>query len=124
MSIEVARDSKVLALSSQRDSSSMKTLAIVTMMFLPGSFVAALFSIPVFNWASPNSSGIIGPHFGIYWAVTIPLTVLTLALYVLWLLFRKQEQNRLNKDARKLLDEKVELAEFRKLTMKREEISS
>jgi hypothetical protein len=40
LSIEIAKDSKTLAVESKRDSSSMKTLAVVTMVFLPRTFVA------------------------------------------------------------------------------------
>jgi hypothetical protein len=39
-SIGIARDSKILAEESKRDSTSMKALAIVTMAFLPGTFSA------------------------------------------------------------------------------------
>jgi hypothetical protein len=40
LNIEVARDSKVIALASSRDSTAMKTVAILTIAFLPGTFVA------------------------------------------------------------------------------------
>jgi hypothetical protein len=39
-SIGIARDSHILAAESKRDSTSMKTIAVVTMTFLPGTFVA------------------------------------------------------------------------------------
>ncbi|KAI1352237.1 hypothetical protein F5Y01DRAFT_280326 [Xylaria sp. FL0043] len=39
-SIGIAEDSRILAAESKRDSTSMKTLAVVTMAFLPGAFVA------------------------------------------------------------------------------------
>lgn len=86
-----------LAYSTYRDSSSMKTLAIVTMFFLPGSFVSALFSMPMFEWdkaAESPSSGIgvgLMPQFNLYWAITVPLTAVTFCLYFLWLWFLKRE---------------------------------
>jgi hypothetical protein len=40
LNVEVARDSRAVAVASKRDSSAMKTLAIVTMAFLPGTFIA------------------------------------------------------------------------------------
>jgi len=61
----------------------MKTLAIVTMLFLPGTFVASLFSMPLFDW-SGNSNAIVGPNFRLYWAVTLPLTFTTLLVYAIW----------------------------------------
>ena len=36
----IAADSRALAAASRRDSSAMKTIAVLTMAFLPGTFVA------------------------------------------------------------------------------------
>ncbi|KAH7148524.1 hypothetical protein EDB81DRAFT_465341 [Dactylonectria macrodidyma] len=79
-----------IAISSHRDASSMKTLAFVTMFFLPGSFVAALFSTDCFGWDKlddkDKSIGVpTTPQFKLYWAITIPMTVLTFVLYFVWL---------------------------------------
>lgn len=68
----------------------MKTLAIVTMFFLPGNFVSAMFSMPMFEWTEINpTSSYIGvgllPQFSLYWAITIPLTLVTFMLYFGWL---------------------------------------
>jgi Mg2+ and Co2+ transporter CorA len=52
LNIALARDSRTLAAASKRDSSSMKTLAAMTALFLPGTFVASFFAMPVFNWAA------------------------------------------------------------------------
>lgn len=84
---------------SYRDAASMKTLAVVTMFFLPGSFVSALFSTDLFAWDDLNSSSsAIGvpttPQMTLYWAVTIPLTVVTFVLYFLWLWYQKNERKR------------------------------
>lgn len=84
---------------SYRDAASMKTLAVVTMFFLPGSFVSALFSTELFAWDSVDQrASTIGvpttPQLTLYWAVTIPLTVLTFLLYFLWLWYQKRERER------------------------------
>lgn len=77
----------------------MKTLAIVTMVFLPGSFISALFSTSMFDWDSVDpTSNSIGvktmPQFGLYWAITIPLTFVTFLLYFFWLRMMKQQRDR------------------------------
>ncbi|KMU72534.1 hypothetical protein CISG_09521 [Coccidioides immitis RMSCC 3703] len=56
------------------DSSAMKSIAFLTMLFLPATFVAAVFSTTFFEfdergWKISNS-------IWIYWAVTIPATIL------------------------------------------------
>ncbi|KAK7431733.1 hypothetical protein QQZ08_001670 [Neonectria magnoliae] len=89
-----------IALSSHRDASSMKTLAVVTMFFLPGSFIAALFSTPCFDWDSVNMSdessiGVAStPQFNLYWAITIPMTVVTFLLYFAWLQFQTYQRKK------------------------------
>ena len=63
----------------------MKTIAAVTMTFLPGTFIAALFAMPLFRWDAPLSKdGIVSRHFWIYWAVTVPLTIVVLVVGYLW----------------------------------------
>ncbi|KAF2830362.1 hypothetical protein CC86DRAFT_452807 [Ophiobolus disseminans] len=43
-----------LATASRKDTSSMKTIAIMTMIFLPATFFAALFSVPLLQWDQPQ----------------------------------------------------------------------
>jgi len=40
INIEVARDSKEIAIASKRDSSAMKVVAFLTTIFLPGTFIS------------------------------------------------------------------------------------
>ncbi|KPM44776.1 hypothetical protein AK830_g1768 [Neonectria ditissima] len=93
-----------IALSSHRDASSMKTLAVVTMFFLPGSFIAALFSTPCFDWDSVNMSdessiGVAStPQFNLYWAITIPMTIVTFILYFAWLQFQAYQRRKPHED--------------------------
>jgi Mg2+ and Co2+ transporter CorA len=56
----------------------MKTIAVMTMLFLPGTFFAALFALPLLQWTEPR---IIQKNFWIYWAFTIPTTAL---VFVVW----------------------------------------
>ena len=67
----------------------MKTVAIVTMFFLPGTFVATLFDIPLLTWASDEPNGMtasrkVTPGFWLYWAVAVPLTLATFAVWLSW----------------------------------------
>jgi Mg2+ and Co2+ transporter CorA len=77
--IDIAKASKSIALESRRDGSSMKTLAVVAMVFLPGTFIAAFFAMPLFAWQAPNSQ-VVYKRVWIYFLVTIPLTAFTCAV--------------------------------------------
>ncbi|KAI1389240.1 uncharacterized protein F4822DRAFT_405447 [Hypoxylon trugodes] len=68
-----------LAAASKRDSSSMKTIAIMTMAFLPATFFAALFAIPSLQW---DKSDVVQSKFWIYWAFTLPVTILILGIWL------------------------------------------
>ncbi|KAI1210173.1 uncharacterized protein F4807DRAFT_460005 [Annulohypoxylon truncatum] len=77
---ELADASRKIAEASKRDSSSMKTVAIMTMAFLPATFFAALFSVPSLDW---HADAVIQPNFWVYWAFTLPATALVFALWLL-----------------------------------------
>jgi hypothetical protein len=57
----------------------MKTVAIMTMAFLPGTFFAALFSMPLLQW---DGSRIVQDGFWVYLAWTIPVTLLVFGLWI------------------------------------------
>ncbi|CAH0051782.1 unnamed protein product [Clonostachys solani] len=75
-----------LARATARDSSSMKVLAIMTMAFLPGTFFAALFSVPSLQW---NTEPVVQDKFWVYWAFTLPFTAL---VFTLWALLTQAEE--------------------------------
>ncbi len=52
----------------------MKTVAVLTMAFLPATFFAALFAMPSLGWNDPS-------QFGLYFAFTLPVT---LAVFGIW----------------------------------------
>ena len=102
LSHELAKDSKLIALASKRDSTSMKTLAAVTVVFLPGTFVATLFSMNMFDWRADDDS-VVASRFWIYWIITIPLTLMTVCMWYIWVnkraaLARKQDSEAIKLD--------------------------
>lgn len=90
-----AENSATIALSTMRDSTAMKTIAVLTTLFLPGTYVATLFSTTMFNWNppssgssttpdSPDSTPTVSPYIWVYWVISIPLTLLVMLLWLFW----------------------------------------
>ncbi|KAK3400843.1 hypothetical protein B0T20DRAFT_348353, partial [Sordaria brevicollis] len=73
-----------LATAARRDSSAMKSIAVLTMVFLPGTFFSTLFSMPSLGW---DQSG----YLVYYWAYTISFTGLT---FVIWIIFSQRRELR------------------------------
>ncbi|MCG8688105.1 MAG: CorA family divalent cation transporter [Desulfobacterales bacterium] len=63
----------------------MKTIAIMTMIFLPGSFFAAIFAMPVLDW---ETEGVVHRKFWIYLALTLPST---LVIGIVWYFIAEKE---------------------------------
>ncbi|KAF2669230.1 hypothetical protein BT63DRAFT_255003 [Microthyrium microscopicum] len=72
----IAEDSKIVALATARDSASMRIIAIVTILFLPATFTAALFSTSFFDFHPRNPSKVVSTWVWLYCAVTALLTLL------------------------------------------------
>ncbi|KAL5342086.1 hypothetical protein BJX70DRAFT_336404 [Aspergillus crustosus] len=67
------------------DSNMMKTVAVVSMVYLPGTFVSGMFGTNFFSFqADPGNTWLTADEFWIYWAVTIPLTLATMAVWAIW----------------------------------------
>jgi hypothetical protein len=62
----------------------MEAIAAVTMFFLPGTFVASLFSMPIFRWNSDSGNDVVSRRIWAYWAVTVPLRLITFGCFLLW----------------------------------------
>jgi len=110
LNLEMAQQQRRLAHASKRDSTAMKALSLLGAMFLPGTFVASLLSMSFFDFNVGPSSGSDNDTSGegaevsrevwIYFAITIPLTVLIVGTW--WLLDHRREK------AYKLEDEEIE----------------
>src|ERR1700761_7306430 len=87
-----------LARASRSDSNTMKAITILTMVFLPATFVCSLFSMGFFDFGATD--GELGQHglrvagqFWIYFAVTVPLTVVVLGVCAAWLLWSGRQDD-------------------------------
>ncbi|KUJ07168.1 uncharacterized protein LY89DRAFT_691967 [Mollisia scopiformis] len=76
---------RTIALESKKDSTAMKTISILGMVFLPGTFIAAVFAMPVFDWDA-DGAPVMKPASRYYWAITVPLTVTILLTWCLMIL--------------------------------------
>ncbi|CAA7262137.1 unnamed protein product [Cyclocybe aegerita] len=90
--LQIAKLTSEISVATQRDSSSMITVAIVTMFFLPGTFLSgqnsqAFFSMIFFD-AKPDARGrpkvIVSPQVWIYAISTVVLTVLVFCAWGFW----------------------------------------
>lgn len=77
-----------MAAAASRDSAAMKTIAFLTMLFLPGAFVASICSTGMFNWQSGGR--VVSKLFWVYWAFTIPLTIAVGVGWRIWWTWEKK----------------------------------
>ena len=94
-----------IAFEMKRDSASMKTIALLTVVFLPGTFVSGFFGSNLFAVQTTNSGKEIFRRTSIWWCwfiITVPLTIVTLAWYYFWVVqWQKKEGQLGSKNASK-----------------------
>lgn len=74
-SMIMIKDSKILL----QDSNTMRAIAVITMLFLPGTAVASVMSNTLFD------GGEVTPLFRVMWHIVVPLTVTTFVVVYLWM---------------------------------------
>jgi hypothetical protein len=123
---KVALDNCHIATSTQHDTQSMKTLALMTMLFVPGAFVSSLFSTPLFEWKEEDNA--VGSNLKVwlwYLAISCPLLVLCFLILGLWMI-----RQALQRDLQRIREEhwgqtgSVGTNEIRDLVLKRAAIKS
>lgn len=67
--------SATIAQETRADGNAMKTIAALTMLFLPGTFLSSVFGMPSLEKASLR----------LYFAITIPMTVIVMMIWWSWL---------------------------------------
>ncbi|KAK0509623.1 hypothetical protein JMJ35_008017 [Cladonia borealis] len=83
--LDISTTSRQIAAASKRDSSAMKGIALLTMVFLPGTYAATFLAMPLFDFSNVSGAPTVKTGFWIYWAITIPLTTIVLGVYLTYL---------------------------------------
>jgi len=76
----------------------MKGIAFVTMAFLPATFFAALFAMPLFDW---DATTVIKDRFWVYLALALPATTIIPAVWFVVSCLQHQSRERLEKEERR-----------------------
>ncbi|KAI0551682.1 hypothetical protein F4679DRAFT_572027 [Xylaria curta] len=79
-----------VAQETSRDSKHMRSIALVTMGFLPGTFFAGVFSMTFFSWPGDSGNPAISGYIWIYVVITAFSTIITLFLWYYFNIYRKQ----------------------------------
>ena len=89
----IATESASIAQAARQDSYAMKTIAVLTMLFLPATFISSLLGTNLFVLDTSSHDGkgklIVSELWWIYLVSAVPLTLFTLLvwwLYLQWLL--------------------------------------
>ncbi|KIW75791.1 hypothetical protein Z517_10534 [Fonsecaea pedrosoi CBS 271.37] len=83
----------------RRDSTSMKVIAVVTVIFLPATFIATIFSMGIFDWHAgqpDDDTTIVSSWLWLYFVLSI---VLTAIIVVVWKLASKRIERKLAKES-------------------------
>ena len=70
------------------DGAAMRAVAVVTLLFLPSTFVSTIFSTTFFAFI-PSSEGrpeswAVSERFWVYWVFSVPLTVVAVSTWLWW----------------------------------------
>lgn len=85
-SCQIASDSRRIAILTRRDSTDMRIIAAVTLLFLPGTFIATVFSTGLFDWKGEDGkeSKLVSGYLWVYFMLT---GVLTAVILLAWGVF-------------------------------------
>ncbi|KAF4953767.1 hypothetical protein FGADI_5760 [Fusarium gaditjirri] len=70
-----------IALATSQDSRHMRSIALVTMIFLPGTFFASIFSMGFFEWQGMNGTIVVSQSFWIYVVLAAGFTAFTVGAW-------------------------------------------
>jgi hypothetical protein len=84
----MAAEQRKLGHASKRDSSAMKTISLLGAIFLPGAYIASVFSMTFFNFQGGDSPAV-APSFWVYWAITLPITM---GIVAFWYVYEKRRE--------------------------------
>jgi Mg2+ and Co2+ transporter CorA len=88
MGVEAHEDNQIMVQMGERarqDNNNMKLIALVGLVYLPGTFVSSLFGMNFFSFDEENGQQRwqVSEKFWLYWAITAPLTLCTVLIWAL-----------------------------------------
>ncbi|CCC10892.1 hypothetical protein SMACR_12726 [Sordaria macrospora] len=78
----------------KKDSSQMRSIALLTMIFLPMSTVAAIFSTDFFSWDAEGGQTVVSKYFWVFIVVAIALTCIVVGAWYMATLARDRKGDR------------------------------
>ncbi|KAB8230256.1 uncharacterized protein BDW43DRAFT_285959 [Aspergillus alliaceus] len=66
-----------IAIDRKRDNNAMRAIAILSLIYVPGTYAATLLSMDVFIWRDSDGTLKLSTSIWIYWAIALPLTIAT-----------------------------------------------
>ncbi|KAF2684154.1 hypothetical protein K458DRAFT_404445 [Lentithecium fluviatile CBS 122367] len=99
---ELGELTAILEQQTSADCAAMVTIAVMTMFFLPATFISSLFSTGFFVFDGAGRLGV-SDVVWIYPAVNVPLTI---TVFAVWLVWNKVKPNNMD-EAKKKLNEKL-----------------
>lgn len=92
VNLRIATQNANIASDARKDSTSMKIIAAVTLLYLPPTFVCSLFGTNLVALDTSNSGEprfVVSKLWWLYFVFSLPLTVLTICGFLLWRRFRE-----------------------------------
>ncbi|ROV89600.1 hypothetical protein VMCG_09923 [Cytospora schulzeri] len=86
--LEISKYNLEIATSTGNDSKQMRSIAVLTMIFLPATFVTSLFSMSFFDLGPEPENGKVSPWIWLYVVVTAGFTGVTVSAWYFWTILR------------------------------------
>ncbi|KAK7427390.1 hypothetical protein QQZ08_006159 [Neonectria magnoliae] len=77
---KISKANTSIALDSKQDNAQMRSIALLTMVYLPVSAVASIFSMTIFDW-SPKSGTIVSKYIWVFIVLSLALTIITVLIW-------------------------------------------
>ncbi|KAL9612610.1 MAG: hypothetical protein Q9167_002816 [Letrouitia subvulpina] len=91
INLTVAHDSKTIAAAAMRDSKAMRTVAVLTLVFLPATLIASVFSTGIFNLRGANDKQDHGVVARLWWVFVLVCVLLTGTVLAAWALYTRHK---------------------------------
>ncbi|KAF2687628.1 hypothetical protein K458DRAFT_484890 [Lentithecium fluviatile CBS 122367] len=79
-----------IALATNQDSKVMRSIALVTMVFLPGTFFATVFSMTFFDWFTDDGKARVSHYLWVYFLITVVFTCVTVGSWYFFVVHRRK----------------------------------